>query len=253
MSGFYDDPKIYDILHAPGTAAEARGLMRIARRFAERPRGVWLEPACGTGRYLRCAANLGVRVMGFDRSEAMLAYAKSRIRSGARLYQADLGDFADAAPWRADFAFCLINTVRHVESDAMMARHLRDMCRVLRPGGVYAVGLSVTAYGLESPSEDVWQGRRGGCHVKQIIEFIPPESGRSRFERAINHLVITRGENEEHRDSTYRLRCFSRSQWSAAIRRGGMEIAGVVGPRGEDHDPGEMGYAIYVLRPITRG
>ncbi len=248
--GFYEDPRVYDILHASGTADEVDGLERIARLFAPGAgAGIWLEPACGTGRYLRVAARRGRRVLGFDRSPAMVAYARERVGAGRgnRIIVADMGRFAAKLP-RADFAFCLINTIRHLESDAAMVRHLREMARALRPGGVYAVGLGTTGYGIEPASEDVWEGRRGGCHVKQIVEYLPPRRRVERFEQVYSHLVITRGTCEEHRDHAYRLRCYDARQWRDVVTRAGMEIIAVTDDRGNAHDPGGFGYAVYILR-----
>jgi len=254
-TGFYEDPRVFDILHASGTADEVRGLERIARRFCRRHgRGsTWLEPACGTGRYLRIAARRGFNVIGFDLSPSMVRYARETSKRGpstgrSRFLVADMTRFADRVG-RVDFAFCLINTIRHLESDADMLRHLRAMASALRPGAVYAVGLSTTAYGLESPSEDVWEGRRGACHVKQIVEYFPPTRRTNRFEDVFSHLVITRGKSqqEEHRDHAYRLRCFSAEQWTRLVRRAGLRLEAITDDRGDPHTPGLYGYALYLL------
>src|SRR5512140_1066353 len=80
----YADPLVYDILATPGTARELNVLQRIASRWVEganagrEPRR-WLEPACGTGRYLRLAAARGLRVTGFDASPAMVGYARATL------------------------------------------------------------------------------------------------------------------------------------------------------------------------------
>lgn len=252
-TGFYEDPVVFDILHASGTAAEVRGLERLARLFCRRHgRGsTWLEPACGTGRYLRAAARRGTNVIGFDLSPAMVRYAKEAYRrrpadGRARFLVADMTRFANRTG-RVDFAFCPINTIRHLETDADMVRHLREVGRVLRPGAVYAVGLSTTAYGVEAPAEDVWEGRRGACHVKQIAAYLPPASPANRFEKVFSHLVITRGRREEHRDHAYRLRCFSGEQWTRVVRRSGLRIEAVTDDRGDPHSPGLFGYAVYIL------
>ena len=139
---FYDDAMLYDILHAPGTAEEVDGLERIALRFAPgRPeRQVWLDPACGTGRYLRVAAGRGRSVIGVDLSPAMIEYARRRV-PGGRLLVGDMQHLdALLRPASVHFAFNMINTIRHLLTDDALALHLRAMARVLVPGGVYAVG-----------------------------------------------------------------------------------------------------------------
>jgi hypothetical protein len=136
-----------------------------------------------------------------------------------------------------------------------MLRHLAQVGRTLRPGGLYIVGMSLSWYGYETPSEDVWQGRAGAIRVKQIVEFIPPTRRGDRREWAHSHLVIRRGKRglEEHRDSRYWLRTYSGVQWRVLIRRSGFELEATVDERGRPIDPGPLGYALYVLRkPATQ-
>jgi SAM-dependent methyltransferase len=251
-NGLYDDAEIYDILHAPGTAAEVTGLVRAAQRFVRRARPLtWLEPACGTGRYLRMLAKRGERVIGFDRSPGMLAYARERMPRPprARLFEAEMTGFAAGLGGRrVDVAFNLINTIRHLTSDAAMVRHLREVGRVLRKGGVYLVGIGLVAYAMEFPSEDVWIGSRGRVRVNQIVQYVPPLAEGDRWERVYSHLVITRGREEEHRDSAYRLRCYSRGQWEKVIQRAGLRVEAVVDAAGRDLVVGSSGYGVWVLR-----
>lgn len=280
---FYEVPSLYDILHASGTAREVDGLERIVERFVGRGKGkrrrtahrtvrpgtahravppgresVWLEPACGTGRYLRVAAGRGVRAIGFDESEAMIGYARRRmevlgLERHVDLFCGDMTDFAThLGTGRIDFAFNLINTIRHLESDAAMLAHFEQMRRVLGPSGVYAVGLSLTAYGLEFPSEDVWMGARGRCRVRQVVQYEPAAGGRgksARAERVYSHLTVTRPRGCEELDSAYELRSYSRGQWMGLLGRAGFEVLGVVDEDGRDMAIGAFGYGVYVLRP----
>ena len=54
--------------------------VRFWQDFARREGGPLLELGCGTGRILIPVARTGVRVVGVDRSEPMLAYAGHRAR-----------------------------------------------------------------------------------------------------------------------------------------------------------------------------
>ena len=262
--GLYADAQMYDILHGPGTKDEVDGLERIASEAFGQDRGrlVWLEPACGTGRYLAELARRGHHVIGFDRNPGMVSFARERLRPfqrkrAVRVFGAELTSFAaKVKPSSVDVVFIPINTVRHLESDAAMLRHFGHVRRVLRPGGVYIVGVGLSWYGYETPTEDVWEGEKRGTHVKQIIEFIPARNARERKEWAYSHLVIRRTGRarvtEEHRDSSYWLRTYSRGQWRALLRKSRLKLHGVVDQRGETTDPGPIGYALYVLRkPLT--
>ncbi|MEZ6241579.1 MAG: class I SAM-dependent methyltransferase [Phycisphaerales bacterium] len=251
---FYADPKVYDVLHTSGTALEVDGLERIQHRFVGgRSPGVWLEPACGTGRYLRVAAGRGRRVVGFDASEEMVEYTRSRLaRLGharrASVFVSDMTRFADRAPWRADLAFNLINTIRHLETERSLRAHLREVARALKPDGVYVIGMSVCAYGVEMESEDVWRARRGGLSVTQIVQYLPA-AARDRVERVVSHMIVKTSTSERRIDSAYSLRAYSQSQWLDAIAGSAMRLEAVVEEDGHDIEAPISGYALYVLRP----
>lgn len=259
---FYDDPAIYDILHTPGTAEEVDGLMRIARRYAplRRPRR-WIEPACGSGRYLRVLAARGERALGFDLSEAMVEYARSRCdrlaHRRARLAVAPMESFADLLSIEREFevAFNLINSIRHLPSEPAMRRHLAQMRRSLVEGGIYIVGISISAYGLEAASEDVWEARRGSCHLRQLVSYLPPEGQRgraaphARVERVISHMTITTPSGEREITSTYDLFCYDLAQWRRVVRDAAFDIIACVDESGRPTPEPEIGYALFVLRP----
>ncbi len=258
---FYSLPRLYDILHAPGTAGDVRLLRRLRRLYAPAHEGadVWLEPACGTARYLRHAARLGVRCVGFDIEPRMIAYAKRAQRAQAaraRLFVARMEDFAQGRRIPAvTLAFNLINTIRHLADDRAMDRHLRSVAGVLRPGGVYVVGLSLCAYGLESITEDVWKGSREGTRVSQVVQYLPPAGSRgeaARAERVISHLTVRSGRGatarETHIDSTYVLRGYNLAQWREVVARAGLEIAAVTDGAGVAQRAREPGYYLFVLR-----
>ena len=272
---FYEDPVAYDVIHTPGTAAEVDGLARMAARFVGSDGGkrrrsrpepgstkqgmVWLEPACGSGRYVRVAAGRGIRIVGFDLSEAMVAYARDSLaRRGldelGSVHVADMTDFARIVRGGSvGFAFNMINTIRHLPSDTAMIAHLEQVRRALRRGGVYAVGLDVGEPGQESASEDVWTGQRGLLRVTQIAQYeppLPPQPPRvgSRSERVVNHIVVKTPSGEQHFDSAYTLRTYTTKQWTRLIERSGFELVGTVDEMGDPYEMGAVGYGIWVLR-----
>lgn len=273
MRDFYELPLLYDVLHAPGTAAELDGLERMAERYggighealgtgqksarrADLPR--WLEPACGTGRLVRLAARRGIACVGFDRSEEMVGYARERLErqrarspsaAHAAVHVADMTRFADVCGAGAfDFAFCTINTIRHLADDRALLAHLDQMRLALRPRGLYAVGISLSAYGYESPSEDLWEGRRGTLGVRQLVSYLPPERG-ERIERVISVLTVTRPRGEEHIESTYTLRTYDTSEWSDILARAGWGPIAVCDEAGSEIELREPGYGIFLLAP----
>ncbi len=256
----YSDASVYDILHSPGTASEIDGLLRAAARFLDANRLSILEPACGSGRYLRVLAGRGHRVVGFDIDEGMVAYAHERFeRAGltrrARVLQLEMERCADALMdatkgRRFDLAFNLINTIRHLETDRAMTAHLREIASVLTPRGVYLVGLSLSSP-HEQSSEDFWDGRRGRCHVRQLVSYLPPASPRDRREQVLSHLTIETPSETRYADASYWLRTYTLAQWDRLVRAGGMEIAGVFDEAGEQIEPAAPGYAVFALQAAT--
>jgi SAM-dependent methyltransferase len=262
MGGLYADPVLYDILYTPGTAAEVDALERVERRFSAghslKPKRLWLEPACGTGRYLRLAAGRGRRCLGFDIDEGQLAYARGRKGPpggpSPRFIQADMTDFARACrlkPASVDFAFNPVNSLRHLPTDRAMLDHFAQMAVVLRPGSVYVVGISLTDYSWLLPEEDLWEGARGRCRVSQLVNYLPPEPGTrlGRVERVVSHLTITRPGGVEHLDDTYDLRCFDEGQWSALVRRSALRRLGSFDTAGRPLAGRVLPYQLEVLGP----
>jgi len=278
---FYSLPEVYDILHAAGTAQEVSGLERIARRFVQSvplAEQTWLEPACGSGRYLRVIAGRGRKVIGFDISSGMVEYANRSIEarlarrsSTARrsnnaatlastpsspvAHVADLTTFARTMgrvirPGSVDFAFNLINTIRHLPSDRAMLDHFEQMAKILKPGGVYALGLSLSSYGFEISSEDIWIGQRGRCEVRQVVQYLPGtgEGRGGRMERVISHLTVTRERSVDEIDFTYDLRGYDHAQWTRLIARSPLKVLGTVREDGSSFKVSEPGYAIFMLR-----
>lgn len=250
----YSDPEIYDILHAPGTADEVRTLAGVHRRFASGAPKVALEPACGSGRYFPGLQRRGFEVHGFDANAAMVRYARAaapeaRIRVG-RFDTFSTTGLIRRGVGRVGLAFCPINSIRHVASDAEMVRHLRRVKACLHPNGVYVVGISLSAYGLEMPTEDIWTGSRRSVRVKQVVSFIPAVGERTaseRAERVHSVLEIRKGRQVETRSSSYTLLSYSREQWETVIRRAGLRVIARTQEQGRVYDPGAIGYALWVL------
>ncbi|GJM19405.1 MAG: hypothetical protein DHS20C14_16180 [Phycisphaeraceae bacterium] len=253
--GFYENASIYDILHAPDTAEDVTGLERIADRFAK-GRGAWLEPACGSARYLRVAAGRGKRVIGYDLEPNMIEYAKAGFarRGLTRKSTLLVGSMEDPAlvgagaiaPGSCVLAFNLINTIRHLMTDDAMLAHFEQIARSLAPAGAYAVGIGMSLPEWDEPVEDIWTAARGRTRVDQAVQYLPPERP-SRVERVVSHVTVTTPTAERHIDSTYDLRTYTLDEWYALVEASPLRIAGIVGETGHDADASPGGYAIFVL------
>ena len=249
----YADPGVYDILHSPHTAGEVDLFQRCAHEWAA-PRGPWLEPACGSGRYLRVLATRGIRSTGFDLDQRMLDYARETRRrknqhKQVRLLRADMADFLDViGSARYAIAFNPVNSLRHLHGPRQITGHLRQIAAALKPGGLYLVGISLSRYGEEEPTEDVWTARRGSCSVRQIVQYLPPDP-RARMETVFSHLQIDRPRGRAYHDSSYQLRSYDLQQWKGLVRRSPLRRAGALDDLGNRvTDDIETNYQIEVLR-----
>ncbi|MDZ4804589.1 MAG: class I SAM-dependent methyltransferase [Candidatus Eisenbacteria bacterium] len=251
----YDHPDWYDILFTRGSAAAVHGLVRVAQDWtAPARRPSWLEPACGTGRLLLPAVRLGIRVTGYDRNPAMVAYARERLRPfgrSARVVMADMVDADDILPRDGfDFAFTLDNSIRHLPDDAAVSRHLESMARLVRPGGCYLVGLSFHDPARADVCEDIWTGRRGKTRVTQMVQFEPPSAGsRRRHERVIEHVTIEAERRVIHGNATWRLLLIEHRRWERLVTASPWAWVATLDATGSPIGPGVFDYQWVVLRP----
>ena len=251
---FYGDAVVYDILHAPGTAAEARRLVGLAAACARRAGPfTFLEPACGTARHLRWLARHRHRAIGFDLAPHMIDDARARAeRAGVddrvTLFVADMTDFAPRVRRRADLAFNLVNTIRHLPDDAAMLAHLAQVASCLWRRGAYVVGLSLTAYGAERPTRDVWTAARGRCHVEQTAHYRPPEPS-DRKETVRSRIRVRTPAGCQRRECVFTLRTYSGDELLALIDRSPLRLERVLDVEWRTCDLPAADYCHLLLRP----
>jgi len=216
--GLYLAPALYATENTPGPAAEVDALERVAGRYAtaRSPFRRWLEPACGTGRYLRVLRGRGQRVAGYDPLPAMLTDARRRLARWSGGWRLANGSFTTPsarliALGPADVAFCPVNSLRHLHCDEDVLAHFEQIGRLLAPGAVYVVGLDLHQPGA-LPDEDVWEAARGQLQVRQVVQYLPPESGERR-EQVVVQMMVTRPRGQEHHGWTYDLRTYTEAQW----------------------------------------
>lgn len=119
-----------------------------------------VDVGTGTGRHLQPLLDRAARVIGLDHSEASIEIAARRVkpedRSRVELKTADARSLPldDAT---ADRVVCA-HVIQHVPSDEYRAQVLRELRRVLRPGGL----MTITAYRwhghVRRDKEGFWDG-----------------------------------------------------------------------------------------------
>ena len=170
-----------------------------------------------------------------------------------------MADFADKlGPRPVTLAFNLINSIRHLDSDAALASHFQHIARALHPKGIYVVGISLSDYGREFPTEDVWHGKRKNVAVHQVVQYEPPavrasgnRSGAARVERVISQITITSGKGTaatvQDASATYGLRCYDPEQWYRAINRSPLHVLDTCDEQGTPLPPACPGYSLFIL------
>jgi demethylmenaquinone methyltransferase / 2-methoxy-6-polyprenyl-1,4-benzoquinol methylase len=120
---------VYDLMNRLMTAGLDQRWRRLTAAAAVRPGDRVLDACCGTGDLAVAAERLGGDVVGLDFSERMLERAR-RKSTGVEWVRADLLElpFEDASFDAATVGF----GVRNV---ADLERSLRELRRILRPGG----------------------------------------------------------------------------------------------------------------------
>lgn len=130
-----------------------------------------LDVGCATGTFALALMRLGMDVTGIDLNSAMIQSACRRNpepRTNARFFCMDMLEIGDTfACGRFDLCLCLGNTLVHLDSPKTIARFLKQVRHVLRPGGAFV--FQVINYERVF-AEDV-------THLPTI------ESSRARFER----------------------------------------------------------------------
>jgi hypothetical protein len=178
----------------------------------------------------------------------MVRYARNGLAGAGRVFVAPMQRFAHRLePASVQLAFNTINTIRHLPRDEDHRAHLDEMARVLAPGGIYVVGISLSAYGREAVTEDVWEGRRGRCRVHQVVQYLPPDR-EERIEEVLTHLTIQRPSGTEHRDHRYGLRSFNRKQWRKLLLSSPLAVVETCSDRGRPMQDHDGNYFLYVLR-----
>lgn len=141
------------------------------RAVGARPGEVVLDAGCGTGLVARRLAAAGARVTALDLSLKSLEYLRDRAPGPIELVQGDLTrvPFADDS---FDRVVCA-NALQHIQGAAARASCVRELARVLRPGGT----LVVTAQQYSIPRRRAGWVKEGasGDRVRYIHRFAARE------------------------------------------------------------------------------
>ena len=165
----YDYPKYYDLLFGSDWKAEFEFLHACFPKHSDRKVKRVFEPACGTGRLLVKLLKAGYEVGGNDLNEKAIDFCNARFARLSFPETACVGDMCDfKVKKKYDAAFNLINSFRHLATEAQAVAHLKCMAAALNVGGLYCLGILLPTKG-ERMEEEAWTARRGNLQINSYM------------------------------------------------------------------------------------
>jgi SAM-dependent methyltransferase len=165
-ANLYDFPRYYDLVFGSDWKAEFDFLAACFPNYASGSVGRVFEPACGTGRLMYRLAKAGFEVSGLDLNKKAVDYCNKRLKRHGfeeTAFVADMTDFR--LKRKADVAFNMINSFRHLQTAQGAKDHLTCVANCLRRGGLYVLGLHLTPTTSKPSEEESWSASRGNLCV----------------------------------------------------------------------------------------
>ena len=174
-----------------------------------------VELGIGTGRIaIPIAQETGKRVIGFDRSPAMLAVGRERAGDlPIDFREGDFRDFTIEEP--VDLVICPFRALLHGPTWADKRRVFESAAAALRPGGrfawngfVFSPFIAARNHGQREMRGDLWQ----------LVEQIPAD----------NRIDLTRGRGDQS-DGMVQLWWATKSEWDGLVDVSGLEVEALYG------------------------
>lgn len=162
----YDYPKYYDLIFNAEWAEEFKFLKACFEKYASKPVKRVFEPGCGTGRMMIRFAKAGYEASGLDLNEKAIEFCNARLKKAGFPESTFVGDMTDfQLKKKADAAFNLINTFRHLPSEKAAEAHFRCIADCLVKGGLYILGLHLTPKTPQKCVHEQWSSAKGKLSV----------------------------------------------------------------------------------------
>ena len=226
------------------------------RALAVRAAGPVLELGCGTGRIAIPLGRAGVRLVGIDRSAAMLSRARQRVRRARlhghiRLVRGDIREL----PF-ADEPFAMVmapyGVLQSLLRERDLAAALAAAYRALGPGGTFGLELVADLPSWQEYRKRVslagWRRKRGGTHVTLTETVRQDRANRL----TIFHQEFTERRGDERRTRRFALtfRTLSVPQMGRRLEKAGFEVTALLGDYdGASWDPRAEVWVILARRP----
>ena len=219
---WYSTPLYYDIIFDSDTKNEATFLEHVhALHSTLKPSAnlAVLEPACGSARLMLELAQRGWKTYGFDLSPEMIEFSKQRMSAHpAKLWVDRMESFKVPAKKTFDLAHTLVSTFKYLLTEAEAEAHLQRVADVLKPGGVYVLGVHLTDYANTQEEHERWANERDGVTVVCNIHSWPADK-KTRLEKVRSRLSITQGKEKKTQETTWYFRTYNARQMKALLKK----------------------------------
>jgi ubiquinone/menaquinone biosynthesis C-methylase UbiE len=227
------------------------------RNLALQAGGPVLELGCGTGRISIPLGRAGVSLVGVDRSEAMLARARQRIRRGRLASQVQLirSDIRSMPFAGSPFSLVMApyGVLQSLLRERDLAATLKAVKGVLQPGATFGLELVADLPAWKEYKKRVslsgWRGAKGGAHVT-LVETVRQDPARhlTIFDQAFTE---KRGSRRRTHRFALTFRTLSVPQMTRRLEKAGFEITALLGDyRGGPWDPRADVWMILARRPL---
>jgi len=174
----YDHPKLYDVLFSDMCRSEIRFLTSISERFGRKNSSAFFEPACGSGRLLYQLGKLGFEIAGLDLNPLSVAFCNRRLRRHRIKGSAIVGNMASFSledlgrTKKFDIAFNFVSSFLHLTNEIEARQHFHAVADVLKPKGVYLLGIHLKPAGKQHCLQERWKMRRGSLTVTSHLKSL---------------------------------------------------------------------------------
>ena len=253
MTDPYDAPRLWDLAFHDETRPEADFLTAVARQHLNTATPRTLDIGCGGGRQVLELVRRGWDVSAIDVNRQCVCWVQQRLKRlklTADIQQQDMRDFS--FPDSFQLVHCLVNTFRHLLTEADARQHLQCVAAHLQPGGVYVLGFHLLPPDAEEFDCERWTVHRGRLRLTttiRVLEF----SRRKRQELLRFSLKATQSGRIRRFQAEHRLRIYRADQFRRLLKSvPELELVGVFDFCYDATDPlllnDELGDAVFVLK-----
>ena len=232
--------------------------------------GPVLELGCGTGRLSIPLGRAGVPLVGVDRSEAMLARARARVRRAGlsrrvHLIRGDIrmlpfaGSGVQSRKARArqgqpfEMVLAPYGMLQSLLKERDLVETLAAVHQVLRPGGTFGIELVADlpswAEYRKRVSLSGWRGRTGGARIS-LVESVRQDPAR-RLTFFDQEFTERRGRSAMVRTFSLAFRTLSVPQIVRRLEKAGFEISALLGDyKGRQWDSRADVWVILAKKPL---